>query len=153
MILYCDTSALVKLFVTEDGSGDVRRWSDSSDILATCEVAYVEIVGALARRARNGIHTLQDASAVRQALDEAWPTYVVAPVGAREAADIAERHPLRALDAIHVAAAVTLAAEAGSTNVTFASFDDRQRAAAQAQGLVVLPRGEGLEPTAVSPTP
>ena len=52
MILYLDTSALVKLYVEEAHTDDVRGWVDAAEIVATCRVAYPEAVSALNRRMR-----------------------------------------------------------------------------------------------------
>jgi predicted nucleic acid-binding protein len=54
LILYLDTSALVKLYMEEAYSDDVRGWVDAAEIVATCRVAYPEAVSALNRRMRAG---------------------------------------------------------------------------------------------------
>jgi predicted nucleic acid-binding protein len=36
MILYLDTSSLVKLYIEEIYSERVREWADDAEILATC---------------------------------------------------------------------------------------------------------------------
>jgi uncharacterized protein len=53
----------------------------------------------------------------------------------REAGDVAETFALRALDAVHLAAALVLADE----GLVFATWDDRLRAAALNAGLAVTP--------------
>ena len=42
MILFCDTSALVKLYVHEDGTDRVTEQAAASDIIAVCRIAWVE---------------------------------------------------------------------------------------------------------------
>ena len=49
MILYCDTSALVKLYVDEDGSAQVAAALAGADIVAVCRIAWVEALSAFAR--------------------------------------------------------------------------------------------------------
>ena len=49
MILYLDTSALVKLYVREAGSVLVRRATEASEAAATSTVAYAEARAAFAR--------------------------------------------------------------------------------------------------------
>lgn len=39
MILYLAASALVKLYVDEEGAGQVRRGVQDAEIIATCEIA------------------------------------------------------------------------------------------------------------------
>ena len=54
MILFLDTSALVKLYVEEPHSVAVREWVDEAEVVAACRVAYPEAVSALNRRMRAG---------------------------------------------------------------------------------------------------
>ena len=42
------TSALVKLYVEEDGSSMVRQWVDDADTVATSIIAFVETRAAFA---------------------------------------------------------------------------------------------------------
>ncbi|MGH8694308.1 MAG: PIN domain-containing protein [Burkholderiales bacterium] len=52
MILYLDTSALVKLYVREQGSAQVRAHVNKADVIATSVVAYAEARAAFARLRR-----------------------------------------------------------------------------------------------------
>ena len=52
MILYLDTSALVKLYVRERGSAQVRAHVNNADVIATSVVAYAEARAAFARLRR-----------------------------------------------------------------------------------------------------
>ena len=54
MILYLDTSALVKLYVREPGTDETRARLDDASMVATSRVAYPEARAALARRQREG---------------------------------------------------------------------------------------------------
>ena len=54
MILYLDTSSLAKMYIEEAGSSLVREWAEDAEILATCRVAYPEMVSALSRHFRGG---------------------------------------------------------------------------------------------------
>lgn len=49
MILYVDTSALVKVYVTEPGSSEVRGRIDEAEAVATALVTYAEARAALAQ--------------------------------------------------------------------------------------------------------
>ena len=46
MLLYLDTSSLVKLFIEEKYSERVREWVDAVDAVLTCRVAYAEAAAA-----------------------------------------------------------------------------------------------------------
>ena len=49
---YLDTSALVKLFVEERGSGAVATLVNRVEAVATAKIAYAEVHAGLARRHR-----------------------------------------------------------------------------------------------------
>jgi len=55
MILYLDTSALVKLYVRETGSVRVPNWLKRAAAAATSVVAYAEARAAFARLHRSGL--------------------------------------------------------------------------------------------------
>ena len=54
MTLYLDTSALIKLYFDESGSVDVRKRVQQASMVATSRIAYVETLGAVARKVREG---------------------------------------------------------------------------------------------------
>ena len=139
MILYLDTSALVKLYVREPGTVETRARLDDASLVATSRVTYPEARAALARRQReSGIAR----SALRRAvsaLDRDLERFVVVELStkvARRAGDLAERRALRGFDAIHLASALEVEQLTGSTP-RFCCFDDRLRDAASAEGLSV----------------
>jgi uncharacterized protein len=69
-----------------------------------------------------------------------WDRYVKVEVTEAlviEAADLAERHRLRAYDALHLASSLALGARAGEPP-TFACWDDALNTAARREGLIVL---------------
>jgi uncharacterized protein len=125
--LYVDSSALVKLVQSERESAALRRYlrRHRSLVRATCALARVEVVRvvapggaravALARRQLGRFHQMD---LDRELLDRA--------------AGLPTVHPLRSLDAIHLAAAQTLPALRAVV-----TYDTRMQAAARALGLPV----------------
>lgn len=138
MLLYCDASCLVKLYVSEDHSATARAWIADAQGLVTSELSYVEVCGALVRRQREGHHSAAALATILQRFREDWPSFHRMVVDPEAGAEQVLRHPLRTLDAIHLAAALSLRDAAPDATVAFASFDDRQRLAAEAEGLSVL---------------
>ena len=137
MRLYLDTSALVKLYVEEDGSGAVRRAVGQSRPVATSAVAYVEARAAFSRRRNEGHLTAAEHRRVVRDLDADWDRFLRLEVTEpliREAADLAEAHRLRAYDAIHLASARVMKERLGGT-VLFASWDTHLERAAAREGL------------------
>ena len=51
MIVYADSSALVKLLLREDGSSEFSELVESCDVLFSVAIAYVELRAALAAAA------------------------------------------------------------------------------------------------------
>jgi uncharacterized protein len=52
MILFCDTSALVKLYIVEVGSDELKLQVQQAEAVAVCRIAWAEAYAALSRRAR-----------------------------------------------------------------------------------------------------
>jgi len=138
MILYLDTSSLVKLYLEEVGSEAVHRWAQEAEILATSRVAYPETLAALARRWREGDLDEAGFQRVVDAFKEQWHAFAILDLNETLAGELAITHALRGFDAIHLAAALDLRREAVDILVAFTAFDGRLLQAARAEGLLVL---------------
>jgi predicted nucleic acid-binding protein len=141
MILYLDTSALVKLFVEEAQSAPVRKAVSASRLVTTHTIAYVEACAAFARVAHNrGDDTLF--AALRRDLDfqwEGWEILNVTEPLLRRAADLAGRYRLRGYDSVHLAAVESaLEVFRGRAAFHFAVFDSQLRDAANKAGIPLL---------------
>lgn len=144
MMLYLDTSSLVKLYVAEAESESVRRLVDDADIVATAAIAYPEARAALARRRREDNLPARAFAAAKRALDDDWPRYLavdVTSVVCCEAGALAERHGLRGYDSVHLAAFLLLARAAGKSAVRFSCFDDRLTRATRSALRTLRPAG------------
>jgi len=136
VILYLDTSALVKLYVEEEGSATVQVAVSGSEETVTSFVAYAEARAALARARRQRVLTPQAYQRAVDALEVDWSTFSVVSVSeslARRAGGLAEKHSLRGFDPIHLASA--LAAVGGAHSAAFACFDAQLSKAARREGL------------------
>ena len=140
MILFCDTSALVKLYIVEAGSDAVKTKVAEAEAVAVCRVAWAEAHAALSRRARE---VPMDAPVIEQAkilLAQDWPRFVVLEVDqalVERAGDYADTFALRGYDSIQLAAAFETGRIAQSP-ICFACFDDRLNKAARILGMVCL---------------
>lgn len=140
MILFCDTSALIKLYLSEEGSDQVAEQAATAESVVVCRIAWVEAMSALARRARE---QPQDAAVIgeaRKRLQDDWPEYLKLEVTqelVELAGDYADTFALRAYDSVQLAALRTLQREvaAESGGVAFACFDGRLAKAARVLGV------------------
>jgi uncharacterized protein len=137
MILYLDTSSLVKLYVEEYESSKVAALVKSSSIAATSIVAYSEARAAFARRFREKAFASKEYSLIKETFNKDWDNYLILSFSGtmiKLAGDLAEKHSLRGFDAIHLASALTLHRELSSP-VTFSCFDENLNRAAGLEGL------------------
>jgi predicted nucleic acid-binding protein len=136
LILYLETSNLVKLYVREKDSDVVRESVKAAEVVATSVLAYAEARAAFARKLREKGISEEAHKGVKEALDRDWPSYFVlnsAAATARAAGDLAEKHGLRGFDALHLASAMELRA-AGVSDLRFSTADARLRASARVEG-------------------
>ncbi len=140
MSTYFDASAMVKLLLVEEGSATAGLlWAQATEPFVSI-VGYAELRGSVARAARGGRIARDDYPTARLELERMWGTLATIRLDgrlARLAGSLADRHALAALDAIHLASALSLR-EPGEV-VAFVAFDRRLREAALAEGLTVLP--------------
>lgn len=139
MILFCDTSALVKLYIREAGSDEVRQVADAAETVAVSRLAWVEMHSALARLGRESAEARAVQDGVKAQLSREWPNYaVVEPIPAvvEVAADYTDAFSLRAYDAVQLASASRVRDRTGQTT-GFACFDRRLNQAARILGLRV----------------
>jgi uncharacterized protein len=136
LITFFDTSALVKRYVAEEGSAELRRRLAES-VAAVARLSEIEVASAVVRRYREGGLDLEDRDRILAALEHDFTAlYVVelSPVVARRARRLLVRHALRLADALQLASCLELAAQL-QREVALAAFDERLLAAAQAEGL------------------
>lgn len=139
--LYCDTSALLKLYLPESGSEEFNESVEGRSDVLVSDLAVTEIVSALARRMRNGAITREAARRLQHAIVERLDDGVYHRVELTRDVHRRAEHlllmlretPLRAADALHLALAISARA------ASLASFDARLAAAGRASGLAVYP--------------
>jgi predicted nucleic acid-binding protein len=133
VILYGDTSSLVKLYVVEPASAEIRTKVDRASAVVSSAVAYVELHATLSRARRERRLTPRAYTTARDQFEVDWSAMVAIELSGAirsAAADLVERHALRALDAIHLASFVHLL-QSTTDDVEFSSFDDRLTRAAR----------------------
>jgi predicted nucleic acid-binding protein len=124
---YVDTSAFLKLVVTESGSAPMARWALAhEDELFSSDLMRTEALRAARRHSPEAIHV------ARQRLEAI--TLVSLSPGVCEHAATLDPAILRTLDSLHLAAALTVADELEGV----VTYDDRLAAAARIHGVAVV---------------
>lgn len=134
MILYLDTSSLVKLYVEEDGAEDVQRLVGQATVVATSVVAYPEARSAFARLHREGGATDEQHAAMKADLERDLEDFLTLGVTERiwrHAGELTEAYALRGFDSLHLASCLALNSLRLTSPVEFSSFDHRLNEAAR----------------------
>lgn len=148
---YFDTSAIVKLYVPENGS----RWVDhifsrrtpqglTVHTIAFAKIGIVETAAALARYCRMGIVSQEKQTELYSLFikhaRERFATLAVGDDDVYHAAQLTQRHSLRGYDAVHLASALAFNRSLLAARLApaiFVSADDTLCLAARAEGLQI----------------
>lgn len=137
MVVYLDTSSLVKLYVEEKDSVKITALVRSSKVAATSLIAYAEARAAFARRYREKAFSRREYEHLLSFFEKDWDNYLIVRVGkdlVRLAGDLAEKHGLRGFDAIHLSSALTLRQELSGPFV-FSCSDRKLQKASRVEDL------------------
>lgn len=142
MILYLDTSALVKRYFRETYTDDiVSKWMAAKQIV-TSSVAYAETMAAIYRKKREanlGEPLIQTIAAL---FSQDWVTFIRVEVNDDLNATIShlvQTYPLRGFDAIHLASAKAIY-ERFPQELVFGCFDNALLQAARSEGMETFPQ-------------
>lgn len=133
MIAYFDTSAFLKLLLSEPGSAEARQLWTAADIALSSVLLYPEGRAALAVAARLRRLELAPARRAFEQLCTGVDLVGAEPDLLRRAGDLAEERALRGYDAVHLASAEAV----GDRELVFVCADRRLVQAAGALGLDV----------------
>ena len=116
MIIYLDTSALIKMYIKEEGTEEIRRIIQQANLVATSKVAYVEARAALSRLRREKHLNEKDYQLVKGSFQQDWNSYLVIELTdmvIKMGGEITEKYALRGFGAIHLASALVLKKQVG----------------------------------------
>lgn len=136
---YWDTSALVKLFVSEVGSSEARAVLARDREVATALLTYVEAFSAFTRRAQDRSITRVDLATVCRRFVGEWTAFLRVPLTdevVHRSRAVVERHGLKTLDAVHLASLLEL-----GERITLVAADGHLLRAAQTEGTRVIRTG------------
>ena len=141
--VYLDTSALVKLYIEEDGTAQVVDLAEDLDEvqLVILDVTLLESRSAIRKREREGDILGEDAGRILQQIDaDSSSIFLVQPLTSaviEEAARLIDRHLLRAYDALQLAGCLVVRHSLPGP-LTFVCADVRLCEAGSLEGLTVL---------------
>lgn len=141
MILYLDSSALVKRYVLEVGSQEVRQHIDKVQLVGTSIVSRKEYAAAFAKAARVSAITIDEAEAALRLFRTDWADLVrvqVTEMLVARADEFAWRYGLRGYDAIQMASAV-IWRESMRREFVLGTFDRQLWTVGCELGLTLLP--------------
>lgn len=139
---YFDTSALIKLYIEEEGTAAVVDVAEglASDHLVILDITLLESRSAIRRREREGDIPGFVANQILERIErDGSSNYLVQPTASAidEAARLLDSHPLRTLDALQLAGCLTIR-HSTPPPLTFVCADARLCDAATAEGLATL---------------
>jgi predicted nucleic acid-binding protein len=137
---FWDSSAIVPVVCAEAASARCRAWLRTDPIVLVWALAATEVISALARRRREGVLDRARFAASKQRLvklEQAWNEVTQYDAVRDRARRLLETHPLRAADALHLAAAL-VAVEERPASLEFVTFDERLAEAAAKEGFAIL---------------
>lgn len=135
MKVFLDTSAFAKRYVAEQGSDKVLELCQQADSLVVSIICLPELISTLSRLVREkrlakAAYRKLKADAMADLADV--DICQIAPEVLALVVSLLEVHPLRAMDALHVACALACEPD------VFVSADHRQLSAARKAGLKVV---------------
>ena len=141
MILYLDTSALLKRYFKEPHSdGVIARWKEATEIV-TSSVAYAEAMASIYRKKREASLSNATVKRIVNFFQRDWESFIRVEVNddLNISIDrIIEKHLLRGFDAVHLASALIIFHRIPE-NFLFACFDRKMVQAANREGMETYP--------------
>ncbi len=149
MILYLDTSALIKKYFKEIGSDEIiSKWQEAAGIV-TSSVAYAEALASIYRKKRETKFGNDKLGKILDAFRRDWNSFIRVEVtdDLKEWIDkMVSRYPLRGFDAIHLASAL-IVYDSLPEEFLFACYDKKLLRAAHETGLKTLPESAAAYPS------
>jgi predicted nucleic acid-binding protein len=138
---FWDSSAIIPLCLKERASEAVKGLMKDDEDIVVWWTTYIECLSALSRRQREGVLTSGDtekARAVLSALAAAWSEIQPTEMVRLRAERLLSIHPLRAADALQLAAALVWAQET-PRGLEFVCLDQNLRESSLKEGFSIQP--------------
>lgn len=142
MILYLDTSALVKRYIRETGTDEVIPLVENAGSVGSASLTKAEMAAALEKTVRQGWIKRKIALQAWQDFLDQWSSFTRLNISSgtiERASKLAWEYSLRGYGAIHLACAI-LWQETLETQINMATFDRDLWRASKKAGLAVWPQ-------------
>jgi predicted nucleic acid-binding protein len=142
MIVYLDSSALVKRYIVEASSAEVERLVSAAEQAGSAIISRAEVSAALAKAVRMNWIDQAEALKALAVFQSHWASLfrlAIRETTVERADALAWAHGLRGYGAVHLACAA-LWQDAVGDSITMATFDENLWTAAQKAGLAVWPQ-------------
>jgi uncharacterized protein with PIN domain len=138
--VYAESSAVLAWLLAEDSAAEIRRCLATADLIVASDLTLIECDRVLLRA--TALDELTEAEAADRKAHLAvaashWHVLRIAPEIVDRARQAFPGEPIRTLDAIHLASALT--ARAAIVGLRLLSLDERVRRAGKRLGLDLLP--------------
>ena len=140
MIVFCDTSALMKLYAAELHSDWTRQQVSAASHCVVSQITWVEMCAAFALKQRTQQVSAAESKAALKRLHAEWAMYVHLGVDVALlslAGELALRFGLRAYDSVQLASAQQAHVQMGDA-MAFCCFDKQLNVAADTLGMALL---------------
>lgn len=143
-MIYLDTSALVKKYVFEAGTDEVRTLLKKEHNVITSKLTYAEICASFARKQREGNMGKGVYDRIWESFLNDWEVFTLVEVKEEIFPlihKLTKTHSLRGADAVHLASALWVGNEIGRLLI-FVASDGLLLSAAASEGLEVIKPGK-----------
>jgi predicted nucleic acid-binding protein len=138
--VYFDANALVKRYVQEQGSETATRIFEAAPGVFTCKVAFAEVMATFRRKQHEGLVGQSRIAALTNQFQQDWEAITAVDLSPDLLGIVRRRafsHPLRALDLLHLSAALLLR-DLSDIPVVFVCSDQKLMDAARRELLDVF---------------
>ncbi len=139
MIVYFDTSALVKRYLAEADSDAILELWKNAWLIASSQLLYSEMSATFARKRREQPASSALIDSMQKTFRDDWNTLYRISLNSelnQRVDSLLTRHALRGADAVHLASALHLR-DLAQDDVTFACADHALTNAARLEGLTI----------------
>ena len=140
MIIYLDTSALVKNYVVEPGSNRLIKTWNQADAIAISIVGYAEVLAAFQRKYREKTLSIDELEQLISEFKDDWDMFnkIDVKIGLFPIIDrLLRKSRLRGFDVIHLSSCITLN-EHVEDKLLFVCADHRLLQSAEQEGIATV---------------